>query len=146
MLNGLGAIYRFKKPDVNMCLPPLVWQTYDIQFTAPRWASDGTKLREAHITSWVNGVKVQDNVALPTKTGHGKEESPTLEPIKLQDHKNEVRFRNVWVIDRGLVTVEFPVAGQVGGSEQVTDDSAEAEEVAPAVDGSLSEESVETAE
>lgn len=109
VFNGLGALYRFKKPDVNMCLPPLVWQTYDVQFTAPRWAADGTKIRDAHITSWVNGVKVQDNVALPTKTGAGKPEEPVLLPTKIQDHGDPVRFRNIWVVDRGLIQPAFPI-------------------------------------
>ncbi len=92
-----------------MCLPPLVWQTYDIQFTAPRWASDGSKIRDAHVTAWVNGTKVQDNVALPNKTGAGAEEAPTLLPIRLQDHRDPVRYRNVWIIDRGLATGNFPI-------------------------------------
>ncbi|WP_231742845.1 3-keto-disaccharide hydrolase [Stieleria varia] len=109
VFDGCGALYRFKAPDLNMCLPPLVWQTYDIQFTAPRWASDGSKIRGAHITSWINGVKVQDNVSLPNKTGAGKEEAPLLLPIHIQNHGDPVRFRNMWVIDRGLTTVEFPV-------------------------------------
>jgi hypothetical protein len=107
--NGLGALYRQKKPDVNMALPPLVWQTYDVEFTAPRWAADGSKIRNAHVTSWVNGVKVQDNVALPSKTGAGKPEEPTLLPILIQDHGDPVRFRNFWIVDRGLHHVDFPV-------------------------------------
>lgn len=107
--NGLGALYRLKKPDVNMSLPPLVWQTYDVQFTAPRWAADGSKIRDAHITAWVNGVKVQDNVALPSKTGAGKQEEPLLLPIRIQDHGDPVRFRNIWIVDRGLALSEFPV-------------------------------------
>ncbi|TWU41261.1 hypothetical protein Q31b_27000 [Novipirellula aureliae] len=111
VFDGLGAIYRFRKPDINMCLPPLVWQTYDIQFTAPRWAADGSKLRGARITSWVNGVKVQDDVELPQQTGHGKEESPTLLPTLLQDHNNEVLFRNVWAVDRGIASEPFPAEG-----------------------------------
>ena len=109
LFNGLGSLYRFKAPDLNMAFPPLVWQTYDIQFTAPRWASDGSKIRDAHITSWVNGVKVQDNVALPNKTGAGKQEEPLLLPTKIQDHGDPVRFRNIWLIDRGLASGEFPV-------------------------------------
>ena len=109
VFNGCGALYRFRAPDVNMCFPPLVWQTYDIQFTAPRWAADGSKLRDARVTSWVNGVKVQDNVALPDKTGAGKEEAPTLLPIRLQDHRDPVRYRNVWIVDRGLASGDFPV-------------------------------------
>jgi len=110
VFNGCGALYRFKSPDLNMCLPPLVWQTYDIQFTAPRWASDGSKIRNAHVTSWINGVKVQDNVEVPGPTGAGKPEEPTLLPTLLQDHSDPVRFRNVWVIDRGLMmSGKFPV-------------------------------------
>ncbi len=109
LYNGLGALYRFRAPDLNMCLPPLVWQTYDVQFTAPRWTADGTKLRDAHITSWINGVKIHDNVALPDKTGAGKPEEPLLLPIRLQDHGDPVRFRNIWIVDRGLAVGEFPI-------------------------------------
>ena len=109
MFNGLGALYRMKAPDVNMALPPLVWQTYDIHFTAPRWAADGSKIRNARVTSWVNGVKVQDDVELANKTGAGKDEEPTLSPINIQDHGDPVRFRNIWIVDRGITTVDFPV-------------------------------------
>ena len=107
--NGLGSLYRFKKPDVNMALPPLSWQTYDVQFTAPRWAADGSKVRNARLTSWINGVKVQDNVELPNKTGAGEQEEPILLPTKFQDHGDPVRFRNVWLVDRGLATGNFPI-------------------------------------
>lgn len=108
--NGIGSLYRTRQPDVNMCLPPLQWQTYDVAFTAPRWASDGSKVRNARITAWVNGVKVQDNVELANKTGAGQEEAPTLLPIRFQNHKDPVRFRNIWLIDRGLTpAAKFPV-------------------------------------
>ncbi|MCM2374390.1 family 16 glycoside hydrolase [Aporhodopirellula aestuarii] len=109
VFNGLGALYRHKTPKLNMAFPPLTWQTYDIHFTAARFAADGSKLRNARVTSWVNGVMVQDDEELPGPTGHGQPESPTLLPTKIQDHNDPVRFRNVWVIDRGLVGgVEFP--------------------------------------
>jgi len=111
--NGCGSIYRYKSPDVNMCLPPLQWQTYDIVFTAPRWAADGTKIRNATVTSWLNGVKVQDNVSMESKTGAGKPEEPVLLPTKIQDHKDQVRFRNIWAIDRGLSSGEFPVIAKL---------------------------------
>lgn len=114
-INGCGALYRFKAPDFNMCLPPLTWQTYDVQFTAPRWNADGSKRSNARITSWVNGIKVQDNVELKNKTGAGKPEGPFLSPIKIQNHGDPVRFRNIWIVDRGLATGEFPV---VPNSEQ----------------------------
>lgn len=130
LVNGAGALYRLRKPDVNACLPPLVWQTYDIQFTAPRWAADGTKVRNAHITSWLNGIKVQDNVALPNKTGAGKPEEPLLLPTKLQDHGDPVRFRNIWIVDRGLMKGEFPVISTPEEQAAAAKSKLEAEEKA----------------
>ncbi len=108
--NGASSLYRTKSPDLNMCFPPLVWQTYDIKFTAPRWAADGTKIQNARITVWHNGVKTQDNYEIPNKTGAGKQEEPSLLPIKLQDHSDPVVYRNIWIIDRGLTDgITFPV-------------------------------------
>ncbi len=108
--NGCSSLYRQKAPDLNMCLPPLEWQTYDIVFTAPRWGSDGSKLRNARITVWHNGVKTHNDAEVLAKTGAGKAEEPTLLPIKFQNHKDPVRFRNIWIMDRGLIsTGEFPV-------------------------------------
>ena len=115
-IDGLGALYRFRPPAIHMCFPPLVWQTYDVQFTAPRWNADGTKARNATITSWVNGVKVQDNVSLPNKTGAGKTEEPLLLPTRFQNHGDPVRFRNIWVVDRGLAPGDFP---QIPNKEQI---------------------------
>ena len=129
LFNGHGSLYRFRKPDLNMSFPPLVWQTYDIDFTAPRWSADGSKIRDARITVWVNGVKVHDNVELPDKTGAGKPEEPVLLPTKLQDHGDPVRFRNVWVIDRGLSAgIEFPVyPSQEKSSKPKSTDNKESE-------------------
>lgn len=108
--NGCSSLYRQMPPDVNMSFPALQWQTYDIAFTAPRWASDGTKLRNARITVWHNGIKTHDNREIVDKTGAGKIEEPTLLPIRLQDHNDPVRFRNIWIIDRGLTPAAgFPV-------------------------------------
>jgi hypothetical protein len=109
-VNGCGSLYRFRKPDVNMCLPPLAWQTYDIVFTAARWAADGKKLKNARVAIWHNGVKIHNNQELAGKTGAGKPEEPTLLPTYLQDHRNPVRFRNIWIVDRGAAPAgNFPV-------------------------------------
>jgi hypothetical protein len=97
--NECGGLYRYRAPDQNMCLPPLAWQTYDIEFRAPRFDASGQKVASAIITVMLNGVGVQNNVQPPNKTGGGKPEGPDDRPIQLQDHRNPVQFRNIWIID-----------------------------------------------
>lgn len=97
--NECAGLYKFRRPDVNMCLPPLAWQTYDIEFRAPRFDDDGNKIENARISVWHNGVAVHSNVDLSRKTGAGAPEGPTPLPIRLQDHGNPVRFRNIWIVD-----------------------------------------------
>ncbi len=94
---GCAAIYQFKPADTNQAKPPGEWQTYDITFRAPRW--DGAKKTEnARITVVHNGVKVHDSVDVPRKTGAGKAEGPEPGPLCLQDHRNKVFFRNIWLL------------------------------------------------
>ena len=83
-----------------MCLPPLAWQTYDIDFTAARFNTQGKKIADARITVVHNGTTVQDDVAIPNKTGGGKAEAPVPLPILLQNHGNPVEFRNIWLVER----------------------------------------------
>ncbi len=97
--NECGALYRTKTPDVNMCLPPLTWQTYDIYFTAARWDAEGNKTADARFTVYHNGVAVQNDYAIPRKTGAGQKEAPTKLPIHFQNHSNPVRFRNIWIVE-----------------------------------------------
>ena len=94
---GCGAIYQFKAPDTNQAKPPGEWQTYDITFRAPRWDAE-KKTENARITVVHNGVKVQDNVEVPRKTGAGKPEGPEPGPLLLQNHGNKVFYRNVWLL------------------------------------------------
>jgi hypothetical protein len=94
-----GAIYSLKAPDVNACLPPGQWQTYDITFTAARFDADGKKTADARVTILQNGKKIQDDVAIKGVTGgHLSEESAEPGPILLQYHHNSIRFRNVWIV------------------------------------------------
>jgi len=99
--NDCGSIYTFKAPDRNACKKPGEWQTYDILFRAARWADkDGKpqKVQNARITVFQNGVLIHDNVDVPRKTGAGQPEGPQPRPILLQDHGNEVAFRNLWIV------------------------------------------------
>ncbi len=99
VFNECGSLYRQRPPGINMCLPPLSWQTYDIEFRAARF-DGGKKVENARITVQLNGVPVQDNVELTNKTGAGKPEGPQPMPIQFQNHGNPVRYRNMWMIDR----------------------------------------------
>jgi hypothetical protein len=96
--NECGGIYSVKPPSVNMCLPPLDWQTYDVDVTAPRF-EDGRKVKNARLTVRHNGVVVQDDVEVrgPT-TAAGRREDGPAGPLQLQNHGNPVRYRNIWVV------------------------------------------------
>jgi hypothetical protein len=95
-----GAIYGQHPPLVNASRPPGQWQTYDIVFRRPRFDSTGVVLSPARMTVLHNGVLVQDNVELLGATAHQRRAAYTPHadrlPIKLQDHGNRTRFRNIW--------------------------------------------------
>jgi hypothetical protein len=94
-----GAIYGEFPPLVNACRKPGEWQTYDIIWTAPRFASDKL-VSPAYATVFVNGVLVQNHQELTGPTTHRRVEPyvphPPLGPLKLQDHGDLVRYRNIW--------------------------------------------------
>ena len=99
--NECGGIYSIKDPDVNMALPPLAWQTYDVDYTAAKFDDSGKKIANAKVTVKHNGVVVHNNVELARGTTaapvkEGKESGP----IHLQDHGNPVRYRNIWVVEK----------------------------------------------
>jgi hypothetical protein len=96
--NECGSLYRQTPPDINMALPPLVWQTYDIWFTPASFDAEGKKTKNARITVWHNGVPVHDNREITSKTGAGQAETDKPLPIHLQQHGNPVHFRNLWIV------------------------------------------------
>ncbi len=98
--NECGGIYKVGAPMVNMCLPPMQWQTYDITFQAPRLDAGGNKTQDAVVTVVHNGVTIHDRRKLPGPTG-GAMDSNISEPggIYLQDHGNPVQFRNIWLVE-----------------------------------------------
>lgn len=100
--NECGGLYSVKAPDVNMCLPPLAWQTYDIDYTAGKY--EGDKLvANPRVTIEHNGVVIHKDVELPgerSTTAAPNKPGPEPGPIYLQDHGNPVRYRNIWVVER----------------------------------------------
>jgi hypothetical protein len=110
--NECGSLYTYHAPDVNMCYPPLAWQTYDIAFRSPRFDESGVKIENGRLSVWHNGVAVQNNFEIERKTGAGQPEGPRSLPIKLQDHGNPVVFRNIWMVDHDQPMPEpVPVRG-----------------------------------
>jgi len=97
--NECGGLYKIAAPKLNMCLPPLTWQTYDIDFTATRYDAGGQKTANAKITVKHNGVVIHENQELPGATTSAlSQEANTPGPIHLQNHGNPVRYRNIWVV------------------------------------------------
>jgi len=99
--NGGGSIYKFRAPDKNACKKPGEWQSYDITFRAARFEGEGTnakKVKNARITVRHNGDLIHDDVQVPNKTGAGQKEGPEPGPILLQNHGNEVWFRNIRIV------------------------------------------------
>jgi hypothetical protein len=99
--NECGAVYTQKAPLVNMCYPPLTWQTYDVEFQAARY--DGaTKTKNAVLTMKHNGVVVHDHYEVTGPTGGGKAlgENGDGGPLLIQNHSNPVYLKNVWIVER----------------------------------------------
>jgi 3-keto-disaccharide hydrolase len=96
--NEAGGIYEISSPSVNMCFPPLTWQTYDIEYHAARFDDSGNKTKDAWVTVKHNGEMIQDKVKLPRATRAAPvKEGPEPGPIYLQNHGNPIRFNNIWV-------------------------------------------------
>jgi hypothetical protein len=93
-----AALYSKKVPDKNAARPPAQWQTYDMEFKAPRFDPSGKKTTNARITLYWNGQKVHDNVELEGPLPGGSGERPEGGGVRLQDHGNPVRYRNIWVL------------------------------------------------
>jgi hypothetical protein len=96
--NECGGVYTKASPLVNMCLPPLTWQTYDVTFRNAV-SKDGKKTNNAVMTLKHNGVVVHDNLEITGKTGGSRAEPEgTPGPIKLQGHGNPLQYRNLWIV------------------------------------------------
>jgi hypothetical protein len=97
-----GAMYGQHPPLVNASRGPGQWQSYDIVFTAPRFKG-ATLETPAIVTVLHNGILVHNARPFWGPTAHKRIDpyapSNARGPIRLQDHGNPVRFRNIWVRD-----------------------------------------------
>ena len=101
-VNGqAGSVYKQYIPLVNASRKPGEWQSYDIIFDAPKFDSDGNKIKSGYFTVFHNGILIHnhveilgttENVGPPKNIAHGDG------PISLQNHCcSQVSFRNIWV-------------------------------------------------
>lgn len=98
--NECGGIYSISEPLLNMCFPPLTWQTYDIDFKAARYDEDGKKVENARTTIRHNGVVIHDDLELTHGTPGKNPEGPDPDGLYLQGHGNPVVYRNIWVVKK----------------------------------------------
>jgi hypothetical protein len=97
--NECGGIYSISEPAVNMCFPPLTWQTYDIEFQAARYEGD-KKVKNGRVTIKHNGVIIHDDIELTHGTPGKIGEGPELASVYLQGHGNPVVYRNIWFVPK----------------------------------------------
>jgi len=96
-----GSVYKQYAPLVNAARKPGEWQTYDIIFHAPRFDEQGKVIDRARVTVLHNGALIQNNVEIYGITYNDRPAiyiaHPPQESLRLQDHGNPVRYRNIWI-------------------------------------------------
>jgi hypothetical protein len=103
-----GGIYTVRAADINAALPPNTWHTYDIYFTPRSSGVAGDVAGAAYMTVYANGVKTQDSIPCPNVTTAGLSGDMLVNaPMYLQNHSNNVIFRNIWFVPNATVQ-SFP--------------------------------------
>lgn len=105
--NECGALYKVAAPNVNATAPPLQWQTYDIQYRAPRFNDEGELTEYPRITVYHNGVLIHNDLEMRWLTAWKEKDrlgdAPReAGPIRLQAHNNYVQFRNIWLVEGAM--------------------------------------------
>ena len=94
-----NSVYGTNPPLANPLRPPGEFQQVDIIFRRPVYR-DGRVVDAGYLTVLCNGILVQDHTPLEGPGGHMRRTKPGAfpesGPLKLQDHGNPVRFRNIW--------------------------------------------------
>ncbi len=105
-----GGLYGQWAPLANPMKKPGEWNAYDIIFEGPRFDDAGNVTRKASVTVLHNGVVLHHRQEFNGPTGHQNVPQyfkyDGTGPIRLQDHGDPVRFRNIWI--RPLGTYDRP--------------------------------------
>jgi hypothetical protein len=104
--HGIGAFCLDRVPDYNVWRPNGEWHAFHFIFRAARYKGDKL-VEKARATVWWNGVKIHDNASLKRVDPRaGIPLGPAPGGIKLQEHGKDVRFRNIWIVDKGGSSVQ----------------------------------------
>lgn len=97
---AFGNLINSKDPEFNYALPPMVWQTMDIQYQAARFNDQGEKIANARVSMSMNGISIYEDYELNLIKGAAGGRTPLgpLGPIYLQEHGTAYEFRNIWVV------------------------------------------------
>ncbi|HTI72735.1 MAG TPA: DUF1080 domain-containing protein [Candidatus Limnocylindria bacterium] len=96
-----GGLYGQWPPLANAIKKPGEWNSYDIIFEGPKWDEAGNISRKASVTVIHNGVVLHHKKEYNGPTNH-RSVTPYPKydgtgPIRLQDHGDPVRYRNIWI-------------------------------------------------
>ena len=100
---ALGNIVSPEHPEpaFNYALPPMVWQTLDIEFCAPRLDAGGRKVENARATMRLNGELIYDDIEIDgVKGAAGRLGVASEGPVYLQEHGTAYQFRNIWIKEK----------------------------------------------
>ena len=108
-----GALYKQRPPMVNAGRPPGQWQSYDILFTRPLFAEDGSQEQSGRVSVLHNGISIHAYTEILGPTALHRPPQPMAHadalPIMIQDHGNPVQFRSIWIRPlEPLVPTETP--------------------------------------
>ena len=101
-------------PRVNASKPAGEWQTFDIQFRAPRFNASGKKTANAQMIRVThNGQIIHEYIELngPTRSSHYADEQ-ALGPIQLQGDHGPVAYRNLRVKPLDRKTASATATGE----------------------------------
>ncbi|MBP7140636.1 MAG: DUF1080 domain-containing protein [Opitutaceae bacterium] len=108
-----ASVYGVNPAMANALRPTGEFQFIDIVFRRPIYVGD-ILVDPGYVTVFCNGVLVQDHTPLEGPTGHIKRTHskpfPEKGPLRLQDHGDLVRFRNIWIR-------ELPPRPQAGATD-----------------------------
>lgn len=95
-----SSLYKASVPLANASRGPGKWQTYDVICIRQKKDAAGKVIQPGSITVLHNGVVTQFAVQAGGKSKAGG--------LRLQDHGNPVRFRNIWARKLNVPPVKVP--------------------------------------